>query len=126
MAKEDYTVAERASVTANGGPLTALDRVNETVSVTPDAENWAEALNAGVKSAAYIGYGEALDLHQSREDIETLQSKQTRNAPATFDAADYMRELPNRSGGNGYAPDPSNDIVAEGYGGSDSNPSTPE
>lgn len=111
MAKNDYSVAERAEW--QDGPVTALGRVNETVSETPDAANRAEADATGLKDAAYIDYDVALDLHQSREDIETLQSKQTRNAPADFAAAEYMRELPNRSGGNGYAPDPDNDFVGE-------------
>lgn len=126
MAKADYNVADRASVTANGGPETALDRVNETVYVTPDAENKAEALNAGVKSAAFIDYDVALEAHEAREDIETLASRRAREYGTDYNAGEFMRELPNRSGGNGFAPDPDNAIVVAGYGGSDSNPSTPQ
>ena len=126
MAKADYNVADRASVTANGGPETALDRVNETVYVTPDAENKAEALNAGVKDAAFIDYDVALTAHESREDIETLASRRAREYGTTYADGAFMRELPNRSGGNGFAPDPDNAIVVEGYGGADSNPSTPQ
>ena len=126
MAKADYTAQERPAVTANGGPLTALDRVNQTVEVTPDAENKHEAFNAGVKDAAFIGYADALEAHQAREDIETLAARRDREYGRDFDAGEFMRELPNRSGGNGFAPDPDNSIVAAGYGGSDSNPSTPQ
>jgi hypothetical protein len=121
MAKSDYTgnvaSAERGDVTENGGPRTALDRVNETVYATPDAENRAAATAAGLKDAAYIDYDEALTNYESREDIESLASKQTRNAPDGFAAADYMRSLPNKSGGNGYAPDPSNAIEDDFFGG---------
>ena len=126
MAKDDYEVAERAAVTANGGPLTALDRVNETVNETPDAENKLEAYNAGVKDAAFIDYDVALEAHEAREDIETLASRRAREYGTDYNAGEFMRELPNRSGGNGFAPDPDNDIVVEGYGGADANPSTPE
>lgn len=121
MAKADYEVAERAAVTANGGPLTALDRVSETVNETPDAENRAAATAAGVKDPGHIDYEAALEAHQAREDIETLASRRAREYGADFDAGKFMRELPNRSGGNGYAPDPDNDIV-----GFDGDASTPE
>lgn len=122
MAKEDYTEVFEAA----GDPRTALDRVNETVNETPDAENRAEAFNVGVKDSAYIGYADALEAHESREDIETLAHRRDREYGRTFDAGQAMRELPNRSGGNGYAPGPDNDIVVDGYGGADSNPSTPQ
>jgi hypothetical protein len=121
MAKSDWTGnvagAERVEVSENGGPRTARDMVSETIYAGPDAENRARATAAGLKDAAYIDYGVALEAYQSREDIETLQSKQTRNAPADFDAAGYMRELPNRSGGNGYAPDPDNAIEDDFFAG---------
>lgn len=116
MAKEDYEVAERAAVTANGGPLTALDRVNETVNETPDAENRAEAFGEGLKDAAYIDYDVALEAHQAREDIETLAARRDREYGRDFNAGEFMRELPNRSGGNGYAPGPDNDIVVDENG----------
>lgn len=117
MAKADYNVADRAEVTENGGPLTALDRVNQTVAETPDAENQAEALAAGVKDAAFIGYDVALDAHGAREDIEDLDSYTRRTygiGGADFANQAHMRQLPNRSGGNGIAPDPDNAVVVDG------------
>jgi hypothetical protein len=120
MAKSDYNVAERPGVTANGGPLTALDRVGETVNVTPDAENRAAATAAGLKDAAFIGYADAAEAHEAREDIESLASRRAREYGSDYDAGAFMRELPNRSGGNGFAPDPDNQIV-----GWDGDPSTP-
>lgn len=120
MAKADYNVAERESVTANGGPLTALDRVSETVNETPDAENRAAATAAGVKDAGHIGYEAALAAHEAREDIEALADRRAREYGVNYNAGKFMRELPNRSGGNGYAPGPDNDIV-----GFDGNASTP-
>lgn len=121
MAKSDYNVAERESVTANGGPLTALDRVSETINETPDAENRAAATAAGVKDAGHIDYVAALEAHQSREDIETLASRRAREYGVDFEAGEFMRELPYRSGGPGYAPDADNDVV-----GFDGDASTPE
>lgn len=111
MAKSDYNVADRAG----DFPVTALDRVEETVFVTPDTENAAAALAAGLKDAGHQNYVAALEAYESRDDIEALAVKQTRNAPDGFGAGAFMRELPNRSGGNGYAPDWSNPIVASGY-----------
>ena len=120
MAKADYNVADRASVTENGGPLTALDRVNETVAETPDAENAAEALAAGVKDAAFIGYDVALTAHESREDIEDRDSYLRRTygiaGQGDFASQAHMRQLPNRSGGNGIAPDPDNAVVVDDAG----------
>jgi hypothetical protein len=118
MAKSDY---EDVFVEA-GDPQTALDRVSETVNVTPDAENREAAFAAGLKDAAFIDYELALERHQSREDIETLQSRRARTYGTDFDAGKFMRELPNRSGGNGYAPDPANPLVTDEDGGASSTP----
>jgi hypothetical protein len=117
MAKEDYTVADRTA----DFPVTANKKVAETVYESPDAENAAEALAAGVIDNSFIDYEVALDAYAAREDIEDLDSKTRRTygvGGATFGAAEHMRELPNRSGGNGVAPDPDNAIVVEGAGGS--------
>lgn len=116
MAKEDYDVAER--VDWQDGPVTALGRVSETVNETPDEENKAEAAAANVKDAAYIGYADALEAHQSREDIETLAARRAREYGADFDAGEFMRQVPNRSGGNGYAPGPDAPIAGEDGGSS--------
>lgn len=112
MAKADYNVADRPE----SFPVTANDKLAETVAATPDAENAAEALAAGVIDAAYIGYDQALDAYAAREDIEDLDSKNRRDNPTDFADAAHMRQLPNRSGGNGYAPDPDNAIVVDGAG----------
>ena len=121
MAKADYNVADRGDVTANGGARTALDRVNEEVYETPDAENQAEALAAGVRSNAFIDYDVALGILEDREDMESFDAYTRRShglTGASFTAGEHMRELPNRSGGNGYANDPDNAIVVDGGSGS--------
>lgn len=116
MAKADYEVADREG----DFPVTANDKVAETVYETPDEENRDRALAAGVKDAAFIDYDEALTAYGNREDIEDFDSYTRRTygvTGATFAAGEHMRELPNRSGGNGVAPDPSNAIVVDGAGG---------
>jgi hypothetical protein len=109
MAKADYNVADRDDT-----PKTALDRVNETVYESPDAENKTEAYAAGFQDASFIGYEAALTTLEGREDMEPFAAYTARTygvTGATFDAGRHMRELPNRSGGNGFANDPANEIV---------------
>lgn len=123
MATSDWTGnvadADRAEFREGGigedGAITANIKVNETVYDSPDAANAAEALANGVQDAAFIDYDVALAAYAAREDIEDLDSKNRRNNPATFADAAHMRALPNRSGGNGVAPDPDNAIVVPGY-----------
>lgn len=125
MAKEDWdgavVAADRAEFREGGigedGAITANIKVNETVYDSADADNAAEALANGVQDAAFIDYDVALAAYAAREDIEDLDSKNRRNNPATFADAAHMRALPNRSGGNGVAPDPDNAIVVPGDGG---------
>lgn len=117
MAKEDWTGAVKSADRDEDFPVTARKHVNETVYGSPDGENRAAAAGAGLKNAAYINYGEALEAYEAREDIEDLATKQTRNAPADFDAASFMRALPNKSGGNGYAPDPNNAVQDDFFAG---------
>lgn len=119
MAASDWTgdvrAADRPEVRENDGDArTALDRVGETQYETPDAENQTRAEAAGVKDAGFIGYDAALTAYGNREDIEDFDSYTRRSygvTGATFAAGAHMRELPNRSGGNGIAPDPDNEIV---------------
>ena len=122
MAKADFVPADRTA----DFPVTANDKVAETVVETPDQENRDEALANGVQDAAFIDYDVALNAYGAREDIEDLDSKVRRNTGLTGAAVanqEHMRELPNRSGGNGVAPDPDNAIVVEGYdAGSDPTP----
>ena len=118
MAKSDWTgaVASADRVPESGAfPVTANDKVNETVYESPDAENAAEALLNGVQDAAFIDYDVALNNYAAREDIEDLDSINRRSRPNTYADGAHMRALPNRSGGNGFAPDPDNAIVVSGY-----------
>lgn len=87
MAKEDYNVADRNA----DFPVTAGDKVAETVQETPDADAKAFADAEGVSQAAYANYADALNAHQSRADIETLADRRTRGQASTFAAADFMR-----------------------------------
>lgn len=113
MAKADYVgaVAGAERKEQQAGPVEALDAVAGFGEAENDVDNRAAAVAAGVLDAAYINYGVALTAYEARVDIEDLNTKQTRNAPATFAAAAFMRQRPNRSGGNGYAPDADNAIV---------------
>lgn len=88
MAEEDYNVADRPNA-----PLTAAERVAETVQATPDADAAAAAAAAGVSNAAYIGYAAALNTHQSREDIETLADRRAREYGDGFDDGAFMRAV---------------------------------
>jgi hypothetical protein len=109
MAKADYTAADRRIES-----LTAGEKVNETVFVNPDAENKEEAYAAGVLDNSFIDYDVALGNLEDREDIESFDAYTRRSygvTGASFAAGEHMRELPNRSGGNGYANDPDNAIV---------------
>jgi hypothetical protein len=113
MAKEDYNVADRNA----DFPVTAGDKVAETVYETPDTENAEAAEAAGLLSAAFIDYDEALTALGERDDMESFDSYTRRTyglEGATFAAGEHMRERPNRSGGNGFAPDPDNAIVTDG------------
>lgn len=108
MAKEDYVVADRPLEGANG-PLTAGERVAQSVQATPDddARDFAEDNN--VSNAAFVGYADALETHQSRDDIETLADRRAREYGADFDAGSFMRrpagDTPPTSGSmNGTAP----------------------
>jgi hypothetical protein len=86
MAESDYNVADRKNA-----PLTAAERVAETVQATPDADAWAAADAANVSHPAYVGYADALETHQDREDIESLASRRLREYGDQFTDADYMR-----------------------------------
>lgn len=87
MAQEDLDnmpVATKPVVTAEDNLVGYGESAN-------DAENRAAAQAAGVIDAAYINYDVALDAYEARADIETLARKQTRNAPADFGDASFMR-----------------------------------
>lgn len=86
MAESDYNVADRKNA-----PLTAAERVAETVQATPDADAWAAADTANVSHPAYVGYADALETHEAREDIESLASRRLREYGDAFTDADYMR-----------------------------------
>ena len=92
MAAEDYVVADR--VVEGGFPVTAKDKVDETVYATPDTEAKAAADTANVRNAAYIGYDAALGNYAAREDIESLADRRAREAATTFSATDHMRREP--------------------------------
>lgn len=109
MAKDDYTVADRALEGADGGPLTAGERVAQSVQETPDADARQFAEDEGVAHAAYANYADALEAHQARVDIETLADRRAREYGADFDAGAFMRaphgDTPPTSGSvNGVAP----------------------
>lgn len=117
MAKADYTAADRTIES-----LTAGEKVQETVFENPDAENRDEAYAEGVLDASFIGYEDALEALEDRPDMESFDAYTRRSygvTGASFDAGKHMRELPNRSGGNGYANDPDNAIVDPNASGSD-------
>lgn len=105
MAAEDYVVADRAGTF----PITAGDKVQETVVDNPDTEAAAAAETAGVSNAAFIGYAAALTTHESREDIESLADRRTRENAADYADADFMRAVasdtpPTPGSVNGVAP----------------------
>lgn len=93
MAKEDYVVADRALEGAGGTPLTAGERVAQTVVSTPedDHADFITASGDNVSRAAYVDYAEALEAHQARDDIETLADRRAREYGADFDAGAFMR-----------------------------------
>lgn len=90
MAESDYNVADRKP-DSGAFPVTAADKVGETVQATPDADAWAAADTANVSHPAYVGYAAALTTHQNREDIESLASRRLREYGDTFADANYMR-----------------------------------
>lgn len=98
MAKEDYTVADRAEV------LTAGDRVAESVQATPDADAADFAADEGVSNAAYANYATALAAHAARDDIESLADRRAREVAGTFAAADFMRADAYDADGDAVAP----------------------
>lgn len=107
MAAEDYVVADR--VVEGGFPVTARDKVSETVYDNPDTDAKAAADAANVSNAAFIGYAAALNTHQSREDIESLADRRARTQGDAFADADFMRreasDTPPTPGSvNGVAP----------------------
>jgi|SRR5690606_18551292 len=109
MAKADYNVADRALEGADGGPLTAGERVAQSVQETPDADARQFAADEGVAHAAYANYADALEAHQARADIETLADRRAREYGADFDAGAFMRapagdEAPTSGSVNGVAP----------------------
>lgn len=63
-----------------------------------DAENAAAAEAAGVKRASQIDYGVALDAYAARPDIEDLAHKNSRDMPADFEEAAFMRSNEDASG----------------------------
>lgn len=77
-------VAEKPVVTAADNLVGYGESVN-------DVENAAAAAAAGVIDAAYINYDVALDAYASRDDIESLDRKNKRDAPADFADASFMR-----------------------------------
>jgi hypothetical protein len=124
MAKADYVAADRRNddkSTVKDNPVTAGDKVAETVYAGPDAENKVEADGAGVLSNSFIGYETALNSLAARPDMESFDAYTRRSygvTGATFAAGAHMRQLPNRSGGpTGYANDPDNAIVDPDGGG---------
>ena len=93
MAKEDYNVADRQPE-SGAFPVTAKDKVDETVYVTPDTEAAAAADTANVRNAAYINYATALNAYAAREDIESLADRRKRESGTTFAETDFMRHEP--------------------------------
>lgn len=86
MAKDDYNVADRDA----DFPVTAGDRVAETVQETPDADARDFAEREGVSNAAYANYAAALALHEARDDIEPLSARRAREI-GEFADQDFMR-----------------------------------
>lgn len=106
MAAEDYNVADRAP--EGGFPVTAGSKVQETVAETPeaDAETFRTTDAAGAaranptRTAAFVGYADALRTHASRADIEGMESRVRRDtgiAGADFAAQDHMRLEPSNT-----------------------------
>jgi len=87
--------ADRPEFRAGGigadGAITAADNLVGFGESENDAENRAAAQAAGVIDAAYINYDVALDAYAARADVESLGRKNTRNAPADFGDASFMR-----------------------------------
>ena len=92
MAKEDFVPADRALEGADGA-LTAGERVAQTTYSTPEEDHAAFIAASGedVSAAAFVNYADALNAHQSRDDIETLADRRARENGTTFDAGAFMR-----------------------------------
>lgn len=86
MPAENYTVK------------TAEDNLEGYGEQVNDVENAAAAEAAGVIDAAFINYDVALDAYASREDVESLDHKNKRNAPADFADASFMRTVDGEAG----------------------------
>jgi hypothetical protein len=89
MAASDYNVADR---NISGG-ITAADKLAETDrGENPDVDARERADAAGVSNAAYIGYAEALEAFEARDDIEPLAVRRAREYGSDFDAGSIMRQ----------------------------------
>lgn len=99
MAASDYNVADRNIVS-----LTAGEKVQETVYENPDTDAKAFAETEGVSQAAYANYADALNAHQSRDDIETLADRRAREYGDQFSDADFMRTNAYNADGSAATP----------------------
>lgn len=111
MAEADYNVADRQVPNGSGGfvdvsdnPVTAADKIAETVQATPDqdAKDFAEA--QGVSHPAYANYATALNAHAARADIEGLAERRAREYGDAFSDADFMRQNAYNADGTAATP----------------------
>ena len=100
MAAEDYNVADRPG----DFPVTAGDKVAETVYDNPDTEAAEAAATAGVSSAAFIDYATALGTYEDRPDIETLADRRARTVGDAFTDGDFMRQAAYDADGTAATP----------------------
>lgn len=93
-----------AMVTAkNEAPKTAFDNIGEWGESPNDVANRNAAAAAGVKDAAFINYDVALDAYAAREDVEPLAEKNSRDMPADFAEASFMRTVDGNTGSGSSA-----------------------
>lgn len=95
MAQADLDAMAMAKTEA---PATAGDNIGEFGESPNDVENRAAAEAAGVKDAAFINYDVALDAYAARDDVEPLAEKNSRDMPADFAEASFMRTVDGETG----------------------------
>lgn len=95
MAQEDL---DNMVVVKTDDPKTAQANIAEWAESPNDVENRAAAEAAGVKDAAFINYDVALDAYAAREDVEPLAEKNSRDMPADFAEASFMRTVDGTTG----------------------------
>lgn len=100
MAASDYNVADRP----DAGKTAAEVLADSDRGANPDIDSRERADAAGVSHPAYIGYAEALEAFEDRDDIEPLAARRAREYGSDFDAGEFMRQSAYNADGTAAAP----------------------